>query len=93
MGFGQWLSFGIRRRISGDVKVDIMSIHSAAAGMDISDVSESASAISRLTEEKPGRMSNARGDRSDEGGWHADHLIPQILIVNQKHDVTNISRT
>jgi hypothetical protein len=84
----------LRRRIGGSVKIDSMSIGpSEASGTDGSDVSESAPAIEPLTEEKPGRMSSARGNRSDEAGRHADHVTPQILIVNQKYYVTNTSRT
>jgi hypothetical protein len=38
-------------------------------------------------------MWSAGGERRDKGGQDADHLRPQILVVNQKRCVKNVSRT
>jgi hypothetical protein len=61
--------------------------------MDGSSVSDSASAIGRLMEEKHGRMLNTGGSRGYEGGQTTDHIRHQFLIVIQKHYIENISRT
>jgi uridine kinase len=60
---------------------------------DGSAVSESASAIGLLTEEKGGRMSSTGGERYDDEGRDIDHLIDQFRTGNQKHYIENISRT
>jgi hypothetical protein len=39
------------------------------------------------------RMSSAGGDRGDKGGRNTNRLIPQFLIVIQKHNIEKILRT